>query len=89
MTVTQVDFKSDRHEENKRAATDMLAALIDQIDGRIAGFTLVVWDDSGEGFAGIAPGGPISLTATPTYAHDRLSTLANTVLARECESSGL
>lgn len=80
MTVVRVDLRTKRHTKNAKAAITALLDCIEGIEHEVAGFAVVVWDDTGRSGFNVEEGGPVSLAAAGSYVAAKLNAVAQPAL---------
>lgn len=77
--LVRVDFARKRNVKRTKKLFRDAVELVDGV-GPIAGFALVVWDDSGRAGASFVSGGPVAPGAVPLFAHARLERIVSTIV---------
>ena len=72
MSVRKVDFRRDRHINNSKRFLKRACHAVESLDGRLAGYAVVAWDDSGLSYTAYKSGGPVSTSSLNTYVTEQL-----------------
>lgn len=75
MSVTYINPRTSRHKLRAKRLFETCVDACDELSGEVAGFAVVVWNDSGYTAMGMHDGGPINGGAIPLYAQQKLNNL--------------
>jgi len=72
MSVHKVNFRQNRHVENSKLFLRRSLHAVESLKGRVAGYAVVVWDDSGSSYTTYRTGGPVGIGSLTTYVAEQL-----------------
>lgn len=76
MSVVRIDPRTKRHKAKGKEVIGALCECIAGIEHEVAGYAIVVWDDTGRSAFNVEEGGPISLAAVGGYVAAKLNAVA-------------
>ena len=76
MSVVRVDLRTKRHKVRGKEAIEALLGCIEGIEHEVAGYAIIVWDDTGRSAFNIEEGGPVSLASVGAYASSKFNSVA-------------
>jgi len=72
MTVYQVNFKRDRHISRTKNFLRRACHAVESLDGQLAGYAIVAWDDSGMSYTAYKTGGPVGVSLLKSYVGEQI-----------------
>ena len=72
MSIHLVDFRRKRHTQNGKDFLSHVCSCITHVEHEVAGFAVVVWDDTGRSSFAFSEGGPISHGAIGSFVQDKI-----------------
>lgn len=76
MSVVRVDLRTKRHKARGKEAIEALLGCIEGIEHQVAGFAVIVWDDTGRSAFNLEEGGPVSLASIGAYTSAKFNSVA-------------
>ena len=75
MSVIRIDPRTKRHKARAKETIEAVIGCIEAVEFQVAGYAVVVWDDTGRSAFNVEEGGPVSLAVVGSYVADKLNSV--------------